>query len=669
MPQGVPGPPEMQDAIRREADAQGLDPAVPLGVVERESSFLPNQLGPEVMIPHSGGQTERAVGPFQFLPSTARSRGFDPYDQGANIHEGVRYLKELLDKHQDPYKALAEYGGVKHNTTYVPNALTSIQSWQQRLAKEATLPPRGAPAPIPNGWDDEHPNLAPLADAAGSVAGFGRGILKGAASTALNLGELVHKIPGVREGVDALYGTPGLSAQAFGEGHRDAEAHGTAENIGKFGEQFAELAVPSSLVGEAATKAAALFPRAPLLARMAVEAAGGAGMSAAQGGDATTGAAFGAAMPAVGAGLGAARDFLKDSAVHKMSQALLEGGGTQRVKAIAGRIIPDVIKRGIRGSREEILQQAEAGTKDFGQQIGDLIDNIGPDRFHSKHIWLQLEAAKDKFRDIVNVPVSKQYPAGQKWVVKDARAIAQLDKLIDTVKDYGKVMTVEHARGLRQTWDAIVDQAGGFANRVPGTVLGLNLADQTEAAMTRLGRQAIRNVLDAKYPDLAALDKEYSFWKNLGGVVKSTIARKASHGGGLSEVAAERTGQLGGWLANQGAGVAKRSMLSWTAGTVMKLAHATIASPGWRSASAIVRDRMADALANQDLQAMARLAAEAGVVGASKLTADEPPPPPHTPGSEISLTLQSDKPSGPPPPPFKNVLGNRPRGGPPAPPR
>lgn len=118
------------DYIRHEAETQGLDPAIALGIAEKESSFNPDAVGPEITV---NGQKTNAVGTFQLLPQTAASLGVtDPHDIRQNIQGGVKYLKQLLAQHQDPAEALRVYGGVKTDQTYVPDALARIKKYQQQ---------------------------------------------------------------------------------------------------------------------------------------------------------------------------------------------------------------------------------------------------------------------------------------------------------------------------------------------------------------------------------------------------------------------------------------------------------------------------------------------------------------------------------------------------------
>lgn len=111
----------IQDVIRQESRAAGIPEEIALAVAEQESDFNPMARNP----------TSGAIGTFQFLPSTAKTRGINAEDPLSNIRGGIGYLKELLDKHDlDLNKALAEYGGVKNDTAYVPGVLNRLQKFR-----------------------------------------------------------------------------------------------------------------------------------------------------------------------------------------------------------------------------------------------------------------------------------------------------------------------------------------------------------------------------------------------------------------------------------------------------------------------------------------------------------------------------------------------------------
>ncbi|HKO34162.1 MAG TPA: transglycosylase SLT domain-containing protein, partial [Candidatus Limnocylindria bacterium] len=153
----------VQDFIKREAKAAGLPEALALAVADQESSFNPAAMGPEITV---DGQKTHAVGTFQLLPSTAARFQADPNDPVQNVRTGVRYLKELFDRHGgDPNKILTEYGGVVRNTDYVPGVMAKVMRYQHELGGDTPNPNAGPPLTPAHGTtpteDEEFSKFSP----------------------------------------------------------------------------------------------------------------------------------------------------------------------------------------------------------------------------------------------------------------------------------------------------------------------------------------------------------------------------------------------------------------------------------------------------------------------------------------------------------------------------
>ncbi len=131
-----------------------------------------------------------------------------------------------------------------------------------------TVPPGFVPDPIDAAPPGFVPDASPVLAAApprtwGDTAlDVAKGVAKGAAGTVLGAGELVGMIPGVRPAIDALYGQPGISEQAFREARQATTATNAPQMVGKGLETLGELAVPVGQAAEAiptAAKAGAKF--------------------------------------------------------------------------------------------------------------------------------------------------------------------------------------------------------------------------------------------------------------------------------------------------------------------------------------------------------------------------------------------------------------------------
>jgi hypothetical protein len=197
-----------------------------------------------------------------------------------------------------------------------------------------------------------------------TVADVGIGFAKGVAERIAYLGELVHKVPGVSEAIDAFYGTPGLSRAAFHEAQAMAAPTSTAQHVGKVAEQIAEVFVPAGKVAQA-TKLWSLP------ARVAAEAGLGAGVAVAQKGDPVTGAVTGAAGPVLGAAGGKAAEWIGSKAVPLVRAGLKTplgilkqqpGVATEGLDFAATRLAKFIIDNRIAtvGQATRILKNAEA---------------------------------------------------------------------------------------------------------------------------------------------------------------------------------------------------------------------------------------------------------------------------------------------------------------------
>ena len=89
----------VQELVRREALAQGVDPELAAAVAWQESRF--NQ---------QARSSAGAIGVMQLMPRTAMQLGVDPHDIRQNIRGGVRYLRQMLSMFAGNIeKALAAY--------------------------------------------------------------------------------------------------------------------------------------------------------------------------------------------------------------------------------------------------------------------------------------------------------------------------------------------------------------------------------------------------------------------------------------------------------------------------------------------------------------------------------------------------------------------------------
>ena len=184
------------------------------------------------------------------------------------------------------------------------------------------------------------------------------------------LGGLVHKIPGVSQAVDAVYGQPGLSQAAFSEEsplRQDLQPSNTGEKIGYGLEKAAEFFTP----GGAGFSAAKLAPRLPqsanITARLmqslfgaSIEGAGAAGVTVAQGGSlqdaASTGLTAGAITAAAGPVLRAAGQ-LPQWLGERIERSLLKPTTFTSEGLTPTQIVKKVYQYGVGGNLQTSLEK------------------------------------------------------------------------------------------------------------------------------------------------------------------------------------------------------------------------------------------------------------------------------------------------------------------------
>lgn len=412
--------------------------------------------------------------------------------------------------------------------------------------------------------------------------------------------------------------------RAGGTAEQIAEVLLPAGRIAKLGTKAAEVAAPalSRFVGQTAAQVA---PRA------AVEATAGAGLSAMQGGDATTGAALSAAMPVAGRFANSLAPKLQEAARKQVVQAL--GPTKERFKAMAERLAPEMLRRGIRGSRESVLAHAAEAAEVAGEQIEAAIEQYGGRQVGTDAVVKALETAKDAFRTFKRMAPDEAVRRGlvenadgafkmrngarlsddgmvEVPVVFEARAIRQLDGLQKIIGELGPEARVDQLIAVRRAWDRVVDQAGGFAHRAGGAV-GMPLKDSSEAWAKREATSAIRKLLNDEVPELTALNKEYSFWKSLEDVLAQTLKRTQPQGPGLTREVAGAAAAAAGSGSGVGTAVALQK--------VGKMAHSVFTSPRWRLASAQAKDALAEAIASGRVSNIATALSRIGAVQVSKV--------------------------------------------------
>lgn len=460
-------------------------------------------------------------------------------------------------------KVLAKYPGVYDD---LPRTAGQVQP-------RPPAPPAGPETP--RTWGDTASDLA-----------IGAG--KGLANTVTGLGEMAYRyVPGVQQVSDAVqraaFGDVIPGDQLINSAQQTLLApSNTAQQVGFTGEQIGEFFIPAAKAGALA--------KVPGLARVAprvAQAGQAALLTGAQGGSGTeagVSGALAAAFPAAGAARRTGQR-LQQGAEKNIAQAL--GATTRDLKKDAMAIAPEMIRRGVRGSRERMRELAADQVQAVGARIGQAVDNAAQagQTLSGSVIRGNIQLAKDA--------LSERMANGRLKIVPGYEQVAQqLDALDDYVRQLPADIPFDLAHRLKQRWDSVVDAAGLF-----GTKGIASAADKSRASAFEKGADAFRDLLNNGSTTLADLNREFGFWKKLSKVSEATALRTQAQTGGLMAAMGAASGAAGGLGLGDSVGekLGSAAALGLAGRNIVKL----IQSPAWRTTvTAPMKQKLADALAS-----------------------------------------------------------------------
>jgi hypothetical protein len=281
----------------------------------------------------------------------------------------------------------------------------------------------------------------------------------------------------------------------------------------------------------------------------------------------------------------AAAEALRTSATDTTAKAMGPSGMDARAEALA--IAPEMQARGIRGTRAQQLATVQSGMEktgvqmdtalDAAKQAGGTIPNAG--------VRALIQKAKD--------PMFTPDKNGAPVLIPDfAARFKQLDELDKFVSELPDDIPVEQAKNLKSIYGKIADEAGMYGQN----------ATEVEKAKGWAAKQlqsALRQGLASGNPDLAALDKEYSFWKRANDILDPAVLKDRTSSGPslVSRAGAE---MAAGSVAGGSAGFALGGPVGATVGALVGPSVAKLmASPWWKTTvSAPLKSALADAIAS-----------------------------------------------------------------------
>jgi hypothetical protein len=271
--------------------------------------------------------------------------------------------------------------------------------------------------------------------------------------------------------------------------------------------------------------------------------------------------------------------------------------------------------------------------------VDDVLTGAGDDLIPTAPILDALQEAKNAFTITREMPVGAAMNqrlldrAGAEVVggtariptVIDPRPVQQLTELQHIIQGLGDDVSVSHLAAVRRVWDDVVARAGGYAHRGSASTFGIPLAEQTEAWAKREGASAIRKQLAEGVPDLAAVNAEFAFWRDLQSILSATAARTQAQGAGLTRTMAATVGTAAGALT--GDDWQSRATNAAIGGVLAPRLAAAFTSAPWQLMSAQARNQIANAIASGiPGRVMAELTRVTGTIAAGRATDRRRPP-------------------------------------------
>lgn len=293
---------------------------------------------------------------------------------------------------------------------------------------------------------------------------------------------------------------------------------------------------------------------------------------------------------------------LERQAAQQVSQRVLAPGNVA-FKGKAEAIAPEMLRRGMKGSREELAQAADEGMAAAGQQIDDAITAGGGPQSGVviDPIVAQLQQRMDKL--MVNgepIKGAEGRVAGLRARIDQIQRTAKVQPQPPGLVPRGRVtpaplraLSFDDLKRIRDEQYRIADEARAYRR------MGNPALSDEGFAAAETG-SAIRQEFGRLSPDLASANADYSFFKTLGDVLDPAQGRP--------RVTAPSQGITGG-AATTGAVVG--NMISPRAAFVLSVVRPWIqkvrSEPAWQLADAHTKMRLAEAIRAGDVPAAQKL--------------------------------------------------------------
>lgn len=281
---------------------------------------------------------------------------------------------------------------------------------------------------------------------------------------------------------------------------------------------------------------------------------------------------------------------LKESAAKSYERAL--GATTKDNKRLASQVVPELVDRGvIAPTRKSLYEKMNASAENTKINLDEALAKVPDDlKVDLTKADARLEGLKDqhlvKAQDGSLVPANDAAAASIDSISRLQADLRNLDPSFGSVRKFRQILDKQITAGNKSFGRTINE----------GSVLDV----------TREGANAIRSVLAEAEPSIAALNKELSFWLKAKDVLGATIQRTASQANPLGKTILEgavTAGELG-----QGAGIVS----AVGTGKLLGMAKSIFDSTGWRTASATLKGKLANAMIDGDAKAVSYIGSSLG---------------------------------------------------------
>jgi len=330
------------------------------------------------------------------------------------------------------------------------------------------------------------------------------------------------------------------------------------------------------------------------------------------------GAATGILAPSAVAASGRLTAPLRESAAAKLHGQAIEGiekaiNPTRKdTKVMTARIAPEMLKRRVKaGNLQKLEEMAGEKSAAAGAKVDEALTPYKADTVDTMGVVDELEKAKAAYQGKAT---------DGRTVVNDPARVKAIQKLQDTLMEYGDDISVESMVQLRRNWDEIVNAGKGFTTPKAGI----------KASAARSGRSALRDELKKAVPNLDKVNAEYSFWQTLEDVASASNERKVGQKGNLVSNIAGAGGAVVMEAVTPGSGLVKGGLQAALGAKLASSFSKFVNSPGYQMWSAVQKERLADALMAGD-KARVQGLIHAGAIATAK-------------GSRAAGRLQSGRP-------------------------